>query len=209
MTFRKGAVMIYVLFGRVRHVMDQSFEAVDEIIARREIAIPVGVIIERRQSKHPWGSDIWKSVEILPGAGPVDEWITISEGEDYARFHAETVALVLHRKETEALKLNITSGDPHIYVVLRENEEDADGKRPYLVHLVTASSYDAQDYLDTSEEVIDRLPMPQSLFEWIRAFVAEHHVEETFKKRKRDKLNIEEEKFGKEPIFAKREGYRR
>ena len=43
--------------------------------------------------------------------------------------------------------------------------------------------------------------MPPAIFEWIRAFVQEHHVEQQFKKRKRDKLNQEEHKFGKDPIF--------
>lgn len=179
-----------------------EFEIVDDIIARREISIPLGIVIERRKSKHPWGDWIWQPVEVIPGASAVDDWVTLRAGEDWEHFHIATLPLTLHRKETEALKMNIEGGDPHLYVVLREND-DTDGP-PMIAHMVTASPYDAQDFLDTSEDLTEKVPMPPSIFEWIRAFVTEHHKEEVFKKRRRDRLNVEDHKFGKEPIFAAR-----
>jgi len=41
--------------------------------------------------------------------------------------------------------------------------------------------------------------------EMLEAFIAEHHVEEKFRKRKRDEVDITEEKFGKEPIHVVRQ----
>jgi hypothetical protein len=38
----------------------------------------------------------------------------------------------------------------------------------------------------------------------IQAFVEEHHVEEKFKKRRRDRLDVDEQIFGKNPIFTPR-----
>lgn len=179
---------------------EQKYDDVDTIITSREITIPLGVIIEKRKSKHPWGDWIWKPISVIPGAAPVNDWVTIQKGEDWTHFHIATLPLTLHRRETEALKLNIESEAPHIYVVLRETD-DSDAP-PIEVHMVTASSYDAQDFLDTSEDIAEKVPMPKSVFEWIKTFVKEHHKDEVFKKRKRDKLDIEEHKFGKEPIFT-------
>ncbi|MEP2943499.1 MAG: DUF3305 domain-containing protein [Hyphomicrobiales bacterium] len=177
-----------------------AFENVDDIITKREMKIPLGIIIEKRKSKHPWGDWIWKPVEVIPGAALIDDWVTLQEGEDWTHYHIATLQLVLHRKETEAFKMNLENEAPHLYVVLRENDDPTG--RPIEAHMVTASPYDAQDYLDTSEDIIEKVPMPSAIFEWIKAFVQEHHKEEVFIKRRRDKLDIDEHKFGKSPIFA-------
>lgn len=181
-------------------MQEQSFEDVGEVIAKREISLNVGVILERRKSKHPWGDWVWRVVDVVPGARKPNGWTKIGEGDEWTHFHIDTQPLNLHRKETEALKLNIQSGNPELYVVLREREDEDD--EPFEVHMVTASSYDAQDFADTSEEIVEKTPMPPAIFEWISAFVQEHHREEVFKKRKRDKLDVEEHKFGKDPIFV-------
>lgn len=178
----------------------KSLENVDDILARREIEIPLGIVVEKRKSKHPWGDWIWKPIEVIPGAGAIDDWVTLQQGEDWTQFHIATLPLVLHRKETEAFKINIENEAPHLYVVLRDTDDPTG--HPIEAHLVTASPYDAQDYLDTSEDIIEKVPMPAAIFEWIKAFVNEHHKEETFIKRRRDKLNVEEHKFGKSPIFS-------
>ena len=67
--------------------------------------------------------------------------------------------------------------------------------------MVTASPYEAQDYLDSGEEIVEAIPMPQRVSELVEAFCAYHHKEEAFVKRKRDKVKTEDLKFGKEPIF--------
>ena len=51
--------------------------------------------------------------------------------------------------------------------------------------------------------------MPEPLIAWIQRFVAIHHEEEIFIKRKRDKLDIRNEKFGQEPIESIRRRQRR
>jgi len=181
-------------------VSDQAFENVDDVVTQREIKIPLGIVVEKRKSKHPWGDWIWKPVEVIPGAGPVDDWVTLQTGDDWTLFHIDTLPLILHRKETEAFKMNLENEAPHLYVVLRENEEKSD--RPFKAHMVTASPYDAQDFLDTSEDIVQKVPMPPAVFEWIKAFVSEHHVEEVFHKRRRNKIKPEDQKFGKTPIFT-------
>ncbi|MBL4598006.1 MAG: DUF3305 domain-containing protein, partial [Rhizobiaceae bacterium] len=48
----------------------------------------------------------------------------------------------------------------------------------------------------------EKVAMPEAVAALIQAFVEEHHVDEKFIKRRRDKLDLEEQKFGKTPIFA-------
>ena len=55
------------------------------------------------------------------------------------------------------------------------------------VLLATASPYETQDYLDSGEELVELVPMPEGLVALIRDFVAEHHHEEEFVKRRRDR----------------------
>jgi hypothetical protein len=42
--------------------------------------------------------------------------------------------------------------------------------------------------------------MVAPLHAWLEEFVAAHHVEEKFIKRRRDRVDLTEEKFGQEPI---------
>ncbi|MEP3277965.1 MAG: DUF3305 domain-containing protein [Stappiaceae bacterium] len=171
------------------------------IVEKREISIPLGIVVEKRQSKHPWADWIWKPVAVFMNADETADWQEMRRDETHVRYHAATLLLTLHRKETEALRLNLMLPEPELYVVLQENE-DHKSEFPYLAKFVTASSYDAQDYHDAGDDIIEKVAMPEGVAVLIQAFVEEHHVEETFKKRRRDRLDTEELKFGKTPIFT-------
>ena len=75
---------------------------------------------------------------------------------------------------------------------MRETTGDA----PLEILLVTASPYEAQDYADTGEELVEKVPMPDGLVAWIRDFVEAHHEDEVFIKRKRDKKRIDQKEDG-------------
>ena len=152
---------------------------------------------------NPWQDEVWKPVAVFQTDDLTISWKVMLEGEGVTQYHAATVPLNLHRKETEALNLNLEGdNEGEIYVILCE-EDNKSAQMPYYVHLVTASSYEAQDYMDTGEYIIEKVPMPESVAALIAAFANEHHVEEKFIKRKRDKLDLKDHKFGKEPIFKR------
>lgn len=165
----------------------------------KEISRTVSVMVERRPAASRWADWIWCPCEIIEGAAAAEPFVKLGETEDgIARYFAGSTDIVLHRKETEAYRLNL-AGDRVLYAILRADDEvDA----PYTLHAVTASPYEAQDYLDSGDEIVEPLPIPHQLAELIEAFCAFHHKEEPFIKRKRDRLKTEELKFGKEPIFA-------
>lgn len=154
----------------------------------RSIVMPLGVVVERQQIDHPWQKWRWMPVAVIPAAPPVQEWKEIARGERFVRWHAATLEFELHRKETEAYKVNLSNHPPVVYVVLRTDGSGTTGHdiRPFLV---TASPYEAQDYLDSGEDIVEGVPMPEGLVAWVQMFVDRHHVDEPFKKRKRDRVD--------------------
>ncbi len=168
-------------------------------------AASVGIVVEKRRIGHPWQEWQWRATQALAGAPQIARWITISQTGDCIQYHAATVRVELHRKETESYLYNLASPQPSLFVVMREpdhDDEDGDDERPH-VHLVTASVFEAQDYLDSGEEMVDAVPLPDVLARWLQAFVDAHHVEEKFIKRKRDKLKPDDRNFGKRPVSGR------
>ncbi len=111
---------------------------------------------------------------------------------DAVEYHAATVNLELHRTDTDAYLSGLSARDPAIYVVMRPGLDD----QPLGVVLATASPYEAQDYADTGEELVEKVSMPEGLIAFIRDFVEKHHEDEVFVKRRRDKKRIDLEQDG-------------
>lgn len=166
----------------------------------RSAVVPLGIVVAREEVDNPWLDYAWRPTGVIVGAPDVAAWKELKRGPGWVHYYAATVPLELHRKETEAYRVNLQNEQPAVYVVLREAETD-DSERPVEVHLATVSAFEAQDYLDSGEDIVEPVPMPETLIAWIKRFVDDHHVEEKFKKRKRDEVDIEDHKFGKEPIF--------
>ncbi|MCL4765229.1 MAG: DUF3305 domain-containing protein [Hyphomicrobiaceae bacterium] len=172
------------------------------------ISIPVGVVIARESIDHPWQDCVWRPIGVFLNAPEIEEWRELRRDETSVQYHAATLPLELHRKETPAYQVNLETGAPAVYVVLR-NDPGAASEWPVSVHLVTASPHDAQAYGESGIETIELVPMPGPLVELVREFVEVHHVEEPFVKRQRQKYAIEaEHRFGQEPIFVLREKMR-
>ena len=152
-------------------------------------SMPLGIVVRRMPGVTRWVDWTWKAVAVLPGAAPAD-WVEMRRDGKAVEFHAATVPLELFRTDTEAYKSGLSTRVPSIYVVLRENEDEAESGG-VEVTLATASPYEAQDYMDTGEEIVEPVPMPEALVAFIRDFVDEHHEEEVFVKRRRDKKRID------------------
>lgn len=149
--------------------------------------MPVGVVVQRRPGVTRWAKYAWKATALLPGAGSAD-WKEIRRDGDIVEFHAATLTMELHRTETEAYIETLNAADPKAFVVLRAA---TDHERPFDLFLVTVSAYEAQDYGDSSEDVVEPVPMTPGLIAWVRDFIEAHHVETPFKKRRRDRKDID------------------
>ncbi len=163
--------------------------------------MPLGVVIERRRIDHPWKDHVWRPVAVIPGAPALDPqgpWTRLREGEGWVQYHCGTLNLELFRADTEAYKVNLSQNPPRIFVLLR-NEDDPESEHDLVPFLVTASPYEAQDYLDSGEETVEGVPMPEEIAAFIQAFVETHHVEEVFTKRRRQKAASGDELFSRRP----------
>jgi hypothetical protein len=146
--------------------------------------MPVGVVVERRKSRSPWQDWSWRPVAVILGAPPLGpEWRELVREADWTRYHAANLPLALNRGDTDAYILNLSQQPPRIYVVLRATS-GPDGQ-PYRPLLITASPAEAEAYLSSGDEIVEGVPMPAPVIAWLEAFVARHHVERPFVKRKR------------------------
>ena len=152
----------------------------------KSISMPLGIVIRRAPGVTRWKRHVWKASSVLPGAGPA-VWKELRREGETLEFHAATVPLELFRTDTESYLHGLSAKVPAIYVVMRESA----GDHPFDVVLATASPYEAQDYADTGEELVEKVPMPEGLIAWIRDFIERHHEDEVFIKRRRNKTRVD------------------
>lgn len=166
--------------------------------------LPLGVVLERREVDHPWVEHAWKAVAVIPGAGSLDprgEWQVLGSGEGWVHYHAGTLSLELFRKETEGYKVNLSQDPPRVFIGLRAGE-DMESAHDLVPFLVTACPYEAQDYMDSGEEQVEAVTMPDGVIGFVQAFIEQHHVDEPFYKRKRKPAETGDTSFGRRARIA-------
>lgn len=156
------------------------------------IEMPLGVVIRKSPGVTRWAKWTWTAVAVLPGAGPAN-WAEMRREGDAVEYHAATLPLTLWATDTEAYMMNLSDQIPSIYAILRESDAD---DIPFEVSLVSASPYEGQDYADTGEDIVEKIPMPEGLVAWMRDFTFAHHEHEQFIKRRRDKKRIDQREAG-------------
>lgn len=174
--------------------------------APKFLTVPLGVTLARQPIDNPWQDHVWLPVSVFLGAPPVADWRLLEVRDGIEHYHAATLDLDLHRKETAGYIANLIGDAPGVYVVIRPGSADGCGSAPVHVHLVTLSAHDIEAYGHLGDEIIGRVAMPDDLRALLEAFIDAHHVEEPFRKRKRDGDAPREEphQFGQEPIHILR-----
>lgn len=148
--------------------------------------MPVGIVLRRTPGATRWQKWNWVASSVLPGADQA-HWREIRREGDMVEYHADTVPLELHGAEAEAYRHGLMAQVPCVYVVMRPGS----GEHPLDVLLVTASPYEAQDYTDSGEEIVEKVAMPPILRAAVQDFVDTFYEEEVFVKRKRDKKRVD------------------
>ncbi len=149
--------------------------------------IPVGVIVERSKSMNQWAEFYWRAVSVLPGQPETPAWTKLSDDGERASFYAGTAEIELYRTETTYYRSNLESGAPGLWVALRAADTDP----PFTIAAVTADPAEGESLTETATDLIEQVSMPESVQQAVAAFIAEHHVEQPFVKRKRDRANPE------------------
>jgi len=161
----------------------------------RTASLSLGIVLRRQPGVTRWARWVWRAVAVLPGAGPAD-WRELRREGETVDYHAATLTLTLHRAETEAYRVALSNSPPSVYVVLRA-AETPDAPAPLTVHCVTASPFEAQDYTDSGEEIVEPVAMPPALIAWVREFADRHHVDTPFVKRRRDRVDTDRHEDGR------------
>jgi hypothetical protein len=152
------------------------------------LSIPVGVVLERGKTSGAWVEPVWKPVRILTGAPDTPAWTQLGGDEERATLYAGAADIELHRAETSNYHDNLATGAPLLWVALLPTG----GEPPFNLGLVTADPAEAEAMAALGDDtIIDSIAMPTEIRDAVEAFVAEHHVERTFVKRKRDRANPE------------------
>jgi hypothetical protein len=147
--------------------------------------IPVGVIVEKQKAASPWVDFTWRPVAVLPGEPDASPWTVLSESAEKSTIYADRAEIELHASETSNYRDNLATGEPKLWVVLRPTGAEP----PFKVVRVTADGSEGEGYTAAGEDIVENVPMPDAVLDVLEAFVAEHHVEQPFYKRVRDRAN--------------------
>jgi hypothetical protein len=150
-------------------------------LARHE-RMPVGVIVERRRANNPWEDHIWRAVAIVPGAASTAPWAVMREEAGTTQFFAGNFELELHPRETLMYRENLLGRSPSAYIVMER--DPAAEPHGITIRAVTVSPGDAEAYMDEACSV-EPVPLPDAIAAWLEDYVAQFHVDEAFRKRKR------------------------
>jgi hypothetical protein len=149
--------------------------------------IAVGVVVERRKVKSAWIDFVWRPVALLPGEPATPPWTPLVSENDITTFYAGAARIELHRSDTTNYRDNLATGQPLLWVALRPTGVEP----PYDVVVVTADPAEGEALTETGADLVESVPMPEPVRAAVAAFVAEHHVEREFYKRKRDRADPE------------------
>ena len=151
------------------------------------VRIPVGVVVERRKAASPWLDFLWRPVSVLSGEPAAAPWTPLGSEGDVHTFYAGPAVVELFRTETANYLGNLGSGTPSLWVVLRPTGAEP----PYEVFAVTADPAEGEAFTEAGNDLVDTVPMPNTIVQVLGAFIAEHHVERPFYKRHRDHADRE------------------
>ena len=151
------------------------------------LTIAVGVVVERRKAKSPWADFVWRPVAVLPGVPDAAPWTALDGDADCANFYGGAAAIALHRSDTSGYRDNLACSAPSLWVVLRPTGREP----PYEIAAVTADPGEGEAFTESAADIVETVPMPEQVRTALADFVAWHHVEHPFVKRKRDRADPE------------------
>lgn len=150
-------------------------------------AIEIGVVVERRRLSNPWADHSWMPVAALAGAPDTRPWTIIEETPAMTRFYAGPFQLEFFSSDTGMYRDNLRSGRPSLWIALQETEVEPG----IAVQIVTADPAEGEALTEPGTGIVETVPMPPEIQARLEAFVAAHHVERAFFKRRRDRADPE------------------
>jgi hypothetical protein len=144
--------------------------------------ISVGVAVERRRPKSPWSTEeLWRPVSVFVGRPSAKAWTVIDTGAEATTFYAGEARIELFRTETANYLSNLAMRPPVLWVILRSIPREPGME----LQGVTADPAEGEALTGSGTDVVETVPMPASISERLRAFIAEYHIDRPMYKRQR------------------------
>jgi hypothetical protein len=181
---------VYSVYGRRRvfeEIADAKSGGSRMNLITPLVRIPIGVVVERRKAISPWCEFVWRPIAVLGGLPDADPWTQLATDGDIVTFYAGAAEIELYRTETENYRSNLASAAPSVWVALLATS----GEPHYKIAAVTADPAEGEALTEPAQGIVESVAMPDSVREAIASFVAEHHVERAFEKRKRNRADPE------------------
>jgi uncharacterized protein DUF3305 len=149
--------------------------------------ITVGIVVERSKATGPWSDYLWRPIGALNGAPDTPAWSKLSDDGEHATFFVGTTDIELYRSEAGNCRENLLVEQPLLWVALRSTAGDP----PYRLAGATVDPAEGESWVALGTDLVDSVAMPKAVEAVVADFVAEHYVEQPFRKRKRDRANPE------------------
>jgi hypothetical protein len=163
-------------------------------------AIEVAVVMQRVRTSGPsshWQPWRWELAEVVAqqdGFGTVPRLLYKNESGE--RWLHPGYKIELFKDEAEGYHLNASTEAPCWFVLWRMEEEAAISDVPIArPEMVSLSYYEAGRWLD-AQETVEQVAAPAAVLEWLRAFVAEHPVEELKRRKRPESFRTLTDRFG-------------
>lgn len=158
------------------------------------ITIPVGVVVERLKAQSQWIDYVWRPANVLEGVPDIEPWTLLEGSSDRALFYAGAAEIGLHPGDAAHYRENLATGYPKLWIILKPTGVDP----PFDLSMVTADPFEGEGLTEGATNLVEPVPMPDSIQAVLIDFIEKYFVNEPFFKRKRDKANLD--------AFARRPG---
>ena len=128
----------------------------------------VAVVMQRRPTRNPYAEDQWEAVRVLSSHDGDEATRRLSAAEGVEEWIYPAQRIVLRRDEAEGYFLNVSTGDPRVFVMWRMEDGRA------VPAGVSASYNEASTWMDASEQV-DPAPMDAALAGWLSGYVRDNY----------------------------------
>jgi hypothetical protein len=153
-------------------------------------SIQVAVVMRRERIASRWQPWRWVLADVVPNEASFgSEPRLLLQSDDEERWLHPGYTVELYRDDGEGYWLNLTTDSPAWFVLWRLDEDFA---RP---EAVTLSYHDAGRWLD-AQEIVEQVPAPADVIEWVREFALEHYTPEPRKRRRPQSFKQLEDRFG-------------
>ena len=143
----------------------------------------VGIVTMSRKPVSRWARRGFAPHEVLADLPATEPGTRLTPPGDVETYYAGDFAITLYSGETAHYRDNLIA-KPSLWVSMRPDVSTG-------VMIVTADPYEGEALAGDIGFVVEAVPMPDAIREWIHGFIEMHHVEQVFEKRKRKRADPE------------------